>query len=433
MMSHLSEQARCRIENLLNAGVSPLAIARKENRAHSTIVREVRNHRKENELDRRRKKNFCSRRKNCRKTDLCKVRPGNCPGCCSQCKMFECGKMCPEYHEDSCPKLERSPFVCNGCRDLSRCQKRKYFYTAASAQREYREVLHDCRKGIDVSTSEIRQYNELIQSGVRNGQSLHHIMEAHKDVFQKCEKTIYNYFNRELFSLARGEMPRICMRKPRTVEKIRHKIDPKYRNGRQLEDYKRYVDAHPEFATVQMDSVIGKAGGKVLLTLQFECGMMLACLRDTNNSQSVIDYFDMLERKFGLDRFRSMFPVILTDNGSEFSNPAAIEICPVSGEPRTKVFFCDPNASWQKASIENNHTNLRRILFKGASFDQLVQNDVDIILSHLNSYLREKYDNMPAASRFCSIFGKDCMELLNLTLIPADKVILDPKLVKGKI
>ena len=42
-MSHLTEQDRCRIENLLNAGLSPLAIARRENRAHSTIVRELRN------------------------------------------------------------------------------------------------------------------------------------------------------------------------------------------------------------------------------------------------------------------------------------------------------------------------------------------------------------------------------------------------------
>ena len=193
------------------------------------------------------------------------------------------------------------------------------------------------------------------------------------------------------------------------------------------------MDAHPELTTVQMDSVIGKVGGKVLLTLQFECGMMLACLRDTNNSQSVIDYFDMLERKFGLERFRSMFPVILTDNGSEFSNPAAIEISPVSGEPRTKVFFCDPNASWQKGSIENNHTNLRRILTKGCSFDKLNQADVNLILSHLNSYIREKYDNVPAASRFCSIFGNDCLDILNLALIPADMVILDSKLVKGKI
>ena len=64
-MSHLTEQDRCMIENLLNAGLSPLAIAHKLNRAHSTIEREIRKHRAENEDDLKRKKNFCSRRKSC--------------------------------------------------------------------------------------------------------------------------------------------------------------------------------------------------------------------------------------------------------------------------------------------------------------------------------------------------------------------------------
>ena len=142
------------------------------------------------------------------------------------------------------------------------------------------------------------------------------------------------------------------MRKPRTVEKIRHKIDPKCREGRTLTDCKAYREKYTDIPEVQMDSVIGNVGGKVLLTLQLECGMMPACLRDTNNSQSVIEYFDKLERKLGLDTFRKMFPLILTDNGPEFSNPAAIETSPVTGEHRTKVFYCDPNAAWQKGKVE---------------------------------------------------------------------------------
>ena len=182
-----------------------------------------------------------------------------------------------------------------------------------------------------------------------------------------------------------------------------------------------------------MDSVIGSVGGKVLLTLQFECGMMLAWLRDTNNSQSVIEYFDLLEQKLGLSRFRRMFPIILTDNGSEFSNPTAIEISPITGKRRTRVFYCDPNASWQKGSIENNHTNLRRILVKGCSFTRLTQQDIDLVLSHLNSYIRKSYDDTPTIERFCALFGKDCLDALNLTVIPPDDIILDPKLLKGKI
>ena len=429
-MSHLTEQDRHMIANLLNAGLSPLAIAHKLKRAHSTITRELRKHRREDEENQKHKKNFCNRRLICHKRSLCKIPPGNCPGRCSQCKLIECRKYCDEYEEEVCTKLDRPPFVCNGCPDLKNCRKRKFFYQAVAAEKAYRYLLHECRKGIDVSEAEIRQYNELIRHGGYNGQSLHHIMSAHKDVFQKCMKAIYNYFNLGIFSLPRGEMPRMCMRKPRKVEKIRHKVDPKCRLGRTLADYEKYCLAHPNLPTVQMDSVIGSVGGKVLLTLQFECGMMLAWLRDTNNSQSVIDYFDMMERKFGPERFRRMFPIILTDNGSEFSNPTAIEISPITGKRRTRVFYCDPNASWQKGSIENNHTNLRRILVKGCSFTRLTQQDIDLVLSHLNSYIRKSYDDTPAIDRFCALFGKDCLDILNLTVIPPDDIILDPKLLK---
>lgn len=432
-MSHLTEQDRHMIANLLDAGLSPLAIAHQLKRAHSTITRELRKHRREDEENQKHKKNFCNRRLICHKRSLCKIPPGNCPGRCSQCKLIECRKYCDEYEEEVCMKLARPPFVCNGCPDLKNCRKRKFFYQAVAAEKAYLDLLHECRKGIDVSEAEIRQYNELIRHGGHNGQSLHHIMSAHKDVFQKCSKSLYNYFNQGIFSLPRGEMPRMCMRKPRKVEKIRHKVDPKCRSGRTLADYEKYCLEHPNLPNVQMDSVIGSVGGKVLLTLQFECGMMLAWLRDTNNSQSVIEYFDLLEQKLGLSRFRRMFPIILTDNGSEFSNPTAIEISPITGKRRTRIFYCDPNAAWQKGSIENNHTNLRRILVKGCSFTRLTQQDIDLVLSHLNSYIRKSYDDTPAIERFCALFGKDCLDALNLTVIPPDDIILDPKLLKGKI
>ena len=62
-----------------------------------------------------------------------------------------------------------------------------------------------------------------------------------------------------------------------------------------------------------------------LLTPQLDvCAAMSASLRDANTSQSVIDIFDGLERLLGLEVFRSVFPVLLTDNGTEFSNPGAM-------------------------------------------------------------------------------------------------------------
>jgi len=43
-----------------------------------------------------------------------------------------------------------------------------------------------------------------------------------------------------------------------------------------------------------MDSVIGRVGGKVLLTLMFTyCDFMLVFVKERNASQSVIDTFDI--------------------------------------------------------------------------------------------------------------------------------------------
>ena len=432
-MAHLNKQDRCKIENMLIAGVKPKEIARNLGKSHTTITREIRHHRQEESSDQRKNKNYCVYRGKCKKNNLCRYPPQNCQRKCSSCRIVSCNIDCSEFMEDKCSRLDRSPFVCNGCVDLKSCRKRKFFYYALDAMQKYRSLLVESRQGIDASKTEIQQYIALIRRGLNRGQALHHIMESHKDCFQKCERTLYNYFHQEVFSSMRGDMPRMNIRKPRAKEKIRHRIDPQYKRGRTYIDFNEFKEAHSDLAIVQMDSVIGSIGGKVLLTLHFECGMMLACLRDTNNSQSVLDYFDMLERTFGLETFRKMFPVILTDNGSEFSNPHAIETSPVTQELRTRVFFCEPNSAWQKGSIENNHTNLRRILPKGVSFDSLTQSDIDLVISHLNSYKRKLYDDVPAITRFNTIFGQNVLAQLNISLIPPDEVILDKKLLKGKI
>ena len=432
-MTHLTKQDRCKIENLLNARLSLKKIGKSLYKSHTTISREIKKHRIEDETSKRHRKNFCTLKNNCMKRTLCKAPPPTCKNRCSTCSYFSCNEMCSDFIEDSCNKLSKAPYVCNGCSEMKKCKKRKYFYCANNAMDEYKTKLVQSRQGIDVSPREIQIYNNLIKSGIQKGQSIHHVIAAHKDIFQKCEKSIYNYFNKSYFSLPRGDMPKMCMRKPRKHEKITHKIDKLCRQNRTLDDYKKFKIENPNITEVQMDSVIGVIGGKVLLTLQLESGLMLAQIRDTNNSQSVIDYFDILEEKFGTDNFKKIFPVILTDNGSEFSNPTAIETSILSKQQRTRVFYCDPYSSWQKAKVENNHTNLRRILAKGISFDSLNQNDINLVLSHLNSYMRKSYDDIPAITRFNNIFGKNILELLDINLIDPDDVILEPMLLGGKI
>ena len=108
---------------------------------------------------------------------------------------------------------------------------------------------------------------------------------------------------------------------------------------------------------------------------------MLAFLREHNDAQSVIDIFNNIENIHNIDVFKSLFPVILTDNGSEFSNPLEIEYSYKTGEQRTNIFYCEPGRPDQKGSCEVNHEIIRRILPKGTSFDNLTQEDINKIIS----------------------------------------------------
>jgi IS30 family transposase len=181
---------------------------------------------------------------------------------------------------------------------------------------------------------------------------------------------------------------------------------------------------------VEMDSVIGRIGGKVLLTLIFKsCDLMLAFIRDRNTSQSVIDRFDAMYDLFGAELFRRLFPVILTDNGSEFSNPRALEFDP-QGNRRTRIFYCDPHSAFQKPNVELNHEFIRKILPKGTSFDSFGQSDVNVMMSHINSYSREKLGDKSPFDLFSFLYGRDILTKLGLWRVPANDIILRPSLMK---
>ena len=138
-----------------------------------------------------------------------------------------------------------------------------------------------------------------------------------------------------------------------------------------------------------------KKGDKVLLTIHFvNCSFMLAFIREHNDAQSVIDIFNNLQDILGIDKFKEIFILILTDNGSEFSNPTEIEFDLNTGEKKTQIFYCHPSSPFEKGSGEVNHELLRRIFPKGTSFDKLNQNNINLIMSHINSYKRKKMNNV---------------------------------------
>lgn len=426
-MSHLTESDRLKIEYGLRRRMSFQQLAQELGKSRSTICREVLKHRKASTKGAKgRLANRCINRRNCDVTNLCAGR--RCRRKCSACK--NCNSVCPDFKEEVCRRLSQAPYVCNGCPDEYKCVLMKQFYISSAAQKEYHQLLVESRNGVNLTENEKSQISKIIHSGTQKGQSVHHIMSANKDSFTVCEKTVYRYVNAGLIRTKRGDMPRSCSMKPRKRKNIELKVDQKCRINRTYDDFKKYCKAHPDLPVVEMDSVHGARGGKVLLTIHINnCGLLLAFLRDANNSQSVIDVFNLLEDQLTIEVFQALFPVILTDNGSEFTNPVALEKSSFSGQQRTSIFYCTPYSAWQKGHVENNHLNLRKVLSKGRSLDNFTQDDINLVLSHVNSLARKSLNDVPAIRLFETIYGKGILEKLDIRLINKNEVHLLPDLI----
>jgi len=154
--------------------------------------------------------------------------------------------------------------------------------------------------------------------------------------------------------------------------------------------------------------------------------MLLFLMRD-GKADTVIETFDYLTSLIGVEAFRKLFPVILTDNGSEFKRVRDIERT-VEGQRRTRIFFCDPYTSWQKPHIEKNHEFIRYVLKKGKSFNAFTQQDITLLANHINSIKRAGLDGCCPYELVVDPNMKLLLSLLDLKQVPSDEVFLKPAL-----
>ncbi|HML37966.1 MAG TPA: IS30 family transposase [Bacillota bacterium] len=426
---HLILSERIIIEQRLQEKESFKRIGRELGKDPTTIAKEVRNH-----IQFRKSGcygkcfNNCLIRKDCTVRHLC----GNlkCNRACGFCSAHPCSSLCPDYRQEICQRLSKPPYACNGCEQRTSCTLEKRLYSASLAQKEYEAVRSESRQGIQLSEEEALRLDSLISPLLMKGQSLHHICASHADEIMVDERSLYNYVTAGIFTAKNLDLPRVVRMAKRRKKRDSFKVDKKCRIGRTYQAFLEFLKKHPGLPVVEMDSVEGKKGGKVLLTLHFTIPqLMLAFIRDANTSQSVIDIFDQIYLDLGSGPFRKLFQVLLGDNGSEFSNPSAIETDP-QGSCRTRVFYCDPQASYQKGAAENNHTLIRRIIPKGTSLDPFIQEDINLMMNHINSYGRPNLGDKTPYEVFASLYGEDVLRKMGAELIPPDKVTLRPFLLK---
>lgn len=427
---HLTLSQRIEIEKSLLAGDSFAAIARKICKDPSTISKEIRRHSK---IAERKNIDFapipCSNRRECQLRYLCDE---NCNSLCKVCKKKEtrCIDLCSKYSPRTCEKLSKPPYVCNGCAKRINCLMQMHVYSAKYADDCYRELLVSSREGINQTPDSIMKMDALVSPLIQKGQSIAHIYINHAEEIGCSRRTLYNYIDQSVLTVRNLDLRRRVKYRPRRSTTRASVKNRAHREGRNYVDFQKLIKTEPMTSVVEMDTVEGTKGGKVLLTMMFRnCSLMLIFLLASKTQSEVKRVFDQLTIGLGEEAFKKMFQVILTDGGTEFQSPSLLEYT-YEGQQRSKIYYCDPYSSWQKGMIEKNHEYIRLVLPKGRSFDTLCQEDITLLQNNINSEARDSLNGCTPYKLSKLLLDQKLHECLKLIEIEPDEVTLKPELLK---
>lgn len=393
-----------------------------------TISKEIRTHRYHKKVDTGRYVvNRCKYRESCRRRDVCQKKKGKkCRIPCRECT--SCNKLCPDFVDAPCRIADKAPYVCNNCPKSKRCLFDKYLYNADYAHKEYVQTLHQARVGINVTRDELAALDGLVGPLILKGQPLIHIMQEHKEEIPCCLRTLYTYIEKGYLGVRPLDLRRGVRYKKR--KKKAEAVPARKKAGRHYEDFLQWLQEHPKSRVVEMDTVEGVKGGKLLQTFLWrENNLMVAVLIPSKEMENTVGVLDYLEERLGTESFRELFEVILTDNGTEFSDPILFETGK-SGRQRCRMYYCEPRMSNQKGKLEKNHEYIRYVMPKGKSFDELTQAQVMQMINQINNTARPKFHGLSPMKLALQSFDICALEKLGLTEIPPDEICLNAELFK---
>lgn len=336
-----------------------------------------------------------------------------------------------------CPLLLKPPYVCNGCHNKIGCNQNQYIYEASIAQNEYEKTLRQERSKLHISKNSIAAINEVSAPlMIHKHHSVNHVFASHPELLPMSKSTFYRYVDLGILNVKNIDLQR----------KVRYRVKKEYdynrpktydkgiKVGRFYRDFQDYIEHNPNASIVEMDTVIGTKGGKggkCFLTLLFRSfNLMIIRVLPYKKSEYVTQTFETLKNLLGDSEFSRLFEVILTDNGTEFSDPESIEISTKTGDKLSSVFYCEPNCSWQKGCIEKNHEYIRYVLPKGTSFAGISQEDANLLASHINSVPRLSLNNQSPYEAALGFLGNNNMNLLEIQKINNDDIDLSIRLLK---
>lgn len=372
---HLTAQERLIIEKGIENGSTKAAIALTIGKDKSTVGKEIKKHREL--VHKSSYKINCANMKNYSHNHVC--------------------DNCADFKPFTCNRRDRSPGACNGCSKYTHCRYDKYRYKADFSHKKYREDLVDSRTGINMSYEECKAMADIIVPLIKAGHSPYHIVTNHPEL-NISEKTLYNYIENGIFrefGLLDIDLRIKTKRKitKKASNKYKKREDKKYLNGRTYDDFINYTAENKNLSVVEMDTVYNNGStGPFMQTFKFlDYSFMFIVYQEEKTAKSMVEGVDLLEKILGKDLFSEEVAIIKTDRGSEFCDAEGFEK-EENESRRTRIFYCDPMASGQKGSLENNHKEIRYICPKENDLKDLglnSQEKANLIVSHINSQSKE--------------------------------------------
>lgn len=372
---HLTVQERIIIEKGIENSSTKAAIALTISKDKSTVGKEIKKHREL--VHKSSYKINCANMKNCSHNHVC--------------------VNCADFKPFTCNRRDRSPGACSGCSKYTHCRYDKYRYKADFSHKKYREDLVDSRTGINMSYEECKAMADIIVPLIKAGHSPYHIVTNHPEL-NISEKTLYNYIENGIFKefgLFDIDLKIKTKRKiaKKASNKYKKREDKKYLNGRTYDDFINYTAENKNLSVVEMDTVYNNGStGPFMQTFKFlDYSFMFIVYQEEKTAKSMVEGVDLLEKILGKDLFSEEVAIIKTDRGSEFCDAEGFEK-EENESRRTRIFYCDPMASGQKGSLENNHKEIRYICPKENDLNDLglnSQEKANLIVSHINSQSKE--------------------------------------------
>ena len=317
---------------------------------------------------------------------------------------------------DICPSLKRWPHVCTGCKKrYQECPYNKFIYNAKNAQKLADYNLKASRRGLDITSDDFKRLDNIIKTGVDNNKSIYQIKIENNNVIDKSVTTLYRYINKGYLTTSRMDLPYAVKYKKRKHNKkydySNNKID---RTGHTYIDYLAFIHKHPGIYVWQLDFLGSiKTDSKSILSLILPIlQFTLIDIINKPDSKKVVEFFDKLEEKIGIDNFKQLIPAILTDRDPCFSDIDGICFSKITGEERCKLFFCDPYVSNQKPNVENMNKQLRLFFPKKTSIDKYSKKDIKQINYTLLNKPLKSLDSYTSKDAFIEVFDENLFNKL---------------------